>query len=83
MPTEAYAHGGLCPRRPREHLMLLRKAIVAKSLELRKSGGKPHVADRLWRMRHYVQRRVRSRLDAPDAIGTQYVQAHLTSCDRL
>jgi len=46
-------------------------------------GGKPNAADRPWRMRHYVQRRVRSRLDAPDAIGTQYVQAHLTSCDRL
>jgi len=46
-------------------------------------GGKPNAADRPWRMRHYVQGRVRSRLDAPDAIGTQSVQAHLTSCDRL
>ena len=46
-------------------------------------GGKPNAADRPWRMRNYVQRRVRSRLDAPDAIGTQSVQAHLTSCDRL
>ena len=29
MPTEAYAHGGLCPRRPMHvgYLMLLRKAI--------------------------------------------------------
>ena len=46
-------------------------------------GGKSDAADRPWRMRRYVQRRVRSRLDAPDAIGTQSVQAHLTSCDRL
>jgi hypothetical protein len=46
-------------------------------------GGKPDAADRPWRMRHYLQRRVRSRLDAPDAIGTQSPKAHLTSCDRL
>lgn len=46
-------------------------------------GGKLNAVDRPWRMRHYVQRRVRSHLDAPDAIGTQSVQAHLTSCDRL
>jgi hypothetical protein len=46
-------------------------------------GGKSDAVDRAWRVRHYVQRRVRSRLDAPDAIGTQFVQAHLKSCDRL
>ena len=34
-------------------------------------GGKPNVVDRPWRMRRYVQRGVRSHLDAPDAIGTQ------------
>jgi len=45
--------------------------------------GKPNAADRPWKMWRYVQRRVRSRLEAPDAIGTEYVQAHLTSCDRL
>jgi hypothetical protein len=46
-------------------------------------GGKLKAADRPWRMRRLQGHIVRSRLDGPDAIGTQSVQAHLTSCDRL